>query len=113
VDFTEPRVRALDDAALAWAHKSVWAICIAVYLTVFIGGLQAGGAELISMGRAAAFTVAAAVLGRIVLGLLTEASVVKSNREGPTADQDGPVGSLAEMLSSGTVAHQTDDAEAV
>jgi hypothetical protein len=110
VRSTERRVRVLDESALGWARKGVWAICIGVYLTVFIGGLQAGGAELITMGRAAAFTVAAAVLGRLLLGLLSGASA--PDRQGPMADQDGPVGSLAELMSSTNVAQHLDEAEA-
>lgn len=65
-----PPVAALDDTAMSWARRAVWAICIGIYLTVFIGGLHAGGAELVTMGRAAAFTLVAAVLGRMLLGLL-------------------------------------------
>ena len=41
------RVAALDDNGLTWALRVVWAMCIGVYLTVFIGGIQGGGAELV------------------------------------------------------------------
>jgi hypothetical protein len=107
---TEPRVAVLDDAALGWAQKALWTICIAVYLIVFIGGIRAGGAELVMMGRAAAFTVTAAVLGRMALGLMRRASLPV--RQGPMADLDGPVGSLVDMVSSTNVAQQLDEAEA-
>ena len=91
----------------AWI-VALWLICIAVYLTVFIGGVLAGGAELFVLGRATAFTLAAAVLGRIVLGLLGRASLPV--RHGPLADQERPVGSLVDLVSSTNVAQQEDEA---
>jgi hypothetical protein len=107
VDSTDVKVRVLDDAALGWAQRGVWIICIGVYLTVFVGGIVAGGAELITMGRAAAFTVAAAVLGRVALGLLAGAAL--PIRPGRMANQDGPLGSLVDLTSSINVAQQIDD----
>ncbi|HEY0582298.1 MAG TPA: hypothetical protein VGE94_08940 [Chloroflexota bacterium] len=107
MNSTEARVRVLDEAALGWAQRGVWAICIGVYLTVFIGGVLAGGAELITMGRAAAFTLAAAVLGRVALGLLASASL--PIRQGRMDDQDGPLGSLVDLTSSTNVGQQVDD----
>src|SRR2546428_9396380 len=98
----ELREHALSEAALSKARGVVWAVCIGVYLTVFIGGIQAGGAELITLGRAAAFTLAAAVLGRGALCLLARASL--RVEEGPTADQEGPLGSLVGLRSSAKVA---------
>jgi hypothetical protein len=106
----EVREHALDEAAMGKAQAVVWAVCIGVYLTVFIGGIQAGGAELIALGRAAAFTLAAAVLGRIALGLLGGASLPVE--EGPTAGQEGPLGSLVDLMASTKVAQQEDRAEA-
>ena len=105
----EIRETALGDAALSTARRALWAVCIAIYLTVFIGGLQAGGAELPTLGRALAFTLAAAVLGRIVLGLLGRASLPV--RQGPLADPEGPVGSLVELGNSTNVAQQEDEAD--
>ena len=97
----------LDDNALGWAQRAVWAICIAVYLTVFVGGLQAGGDELLTMARAVAFTLAAAVLGKVALGLLARASLPEE--QGPSADQPGPVGSLVDLAASTNVAQQLED----
>jgi putative tricarboxylic transport membrane protein len=74
-----------------------------------LGALPAGGAELPTLGRAAAFTLAAAVLGRIVLGLLGRASLPV--RQGPLADSEGPVGSLVELGNSTNVAQQEDEAD--
>jgi hypothetical protein len=110
MNSAELRTHVLSEAALAWAQRVVWLVCVAVYLTVFIGGIKAGGAELATVGRAAAFTLAAAVLGRIALGLLGRASLPAE--QGPTADQEGPLGSLVELVSSANVAEQDDEAEA-
>jgi hypothetical protein len=107
---TEVREHALNEAALGKAQAVVWAVCIGVYLTVFIGGIQAGGAELLALGRATAFTLAAAVLGRVALGLLGRASLPVE--QGPTADQEGPLGSLVDLMASTKVAQQEDRAEA-
>jgi hypothetical protein len=104
------RKRVVDDAALSWAHRGVWAICIAVYLTVFIGGIQGGGAELLAMGRAVAFTLAAGVLGKVAVGFLSRASLPVE--QGPSANQAGPVGSLVDLMDSANVAQQDDMAQA-
>lgn len=93
---------ALDDNALGWAQRAVWAICIGIYLFVFLGGLRAGGDELLTMGRAIAFTLAAAVLGKLAIGLLAGASLPE--QQGPSADQPGPVGSLVDLVASTNVA---------
>jgi hypothetical protein len=97
---------ALDDAALGLLQRGVWMLCIGIYLTVFIGGIAAGAAELMTLARAVAFTLAAAVLGRIALGLLARSSLAAE--KGPTADQDGKVGSLIDLASSTNVAEQED-----
>jgi hypothetical protein len=102
------RKAALDDNGLAWARRVVWAMCIGVYLTVFIGGIQSGGAELVAIGRAAAFTVGAAVLGKMVLSLLAKASLPVE--QGPMANEDGKLGSLVDLTSSTNVPqHQDED----
>jgi hypothetical protein len=101
------RVRVLDDAALSWASRIVWLICVAVYLTVFIGGIQAGGADLEVMGRAVAFTLAAGVLGRMAIGVLSRASLPAE--EGPSAEQVGPVGSLVDLVGSTNFGQHEDD----
>ena len=104
------RVRALDRAALDWVHRCVWAFCIAIYLTVFIGGILAGGAELPTLGRAIGFTLIAAALGRTALGLLAGASLPV--QAGPSDSEQGPVGSLADVVASSNVATHHDEAEA-
>jgi hypothetical protein len=105
------RKAALDDNGLAWARRGVWAMCIGVYLTVFIGGIQGGGAELTAVGRAAAFTLGTAVLGKMVLSLLAKSSLPVE--PGPTANQDGKLGSLVDLSSSANVPQQHDEADAV
>jgi hypothetical protein len=101
---------ALSDEALSWAHRFVWIACIGVYLTVFVGGIQGGGAELITLARAIGFTLAVAWLGRTALGLLGRASLPVG--EGQSAGQDGPVGSLSGLVSSANVAAQEHEADA-
>jgi hypothetical protein len=97
----------LDDSTLAWAQRTVWAVCIGIYLFVFVGGVMSGGDELLTMGRAIALTVAAAVLGKLALGLLAKASLPEE--QGPSADQPGPVGSLVDLVASTNVAQQLED----
>jgi hypothetical protein len=106
----EVREPALDEATLGLARRGLWVVCIAIYLIVFVGGLHAGSVELLAMARAAGFTVAAAVLGRILLGLLGRASLPV--QQGPLADGDGPIGSLGDLVGSANVAQQEDKAQA-
>ncbi len=105
------REAALDDSGLAWARRLVWAVCIGVYLTVFIGGIQGGGAELVVICRAAAFTLGAAVLGKMVLSILARASLPVE--QGPMANQDGKLGSLVDLSSSTNVPQHHDGDPAV
>ena len=102
--MTENRKQVLSEGAVSTAHNLLWAVCIAVYLTVFIGGIRSGGAELMAMGRAVGFTLAVGVLGKIAIGLLGRASL--SEEQGPSADELGPVGSLVDVTSSANVANQ-------
>src|SRR5712691_3697383 len=95
------REAALDDNGLAWARRVVWAMCIGVYLTVFIGGIQGGGAELVAVGRATAFTLSAAVLCMMVLIFLAKSNLPVE--QGPMAHQDGKLGSLVDLTSSTNV----------
>jgi hypothetical protein len=88
----------------------MWAICIAVYLTVFIGGVHGGGAELITLARATGFTLVAAWLGKTALGLLERASLPEA--EVPSATQEGTRGSLSGLVPSANVAQQLDGSEA-
>jgi hypothetical protein len=106
----ERPIPALDDAALALARRVVWAICLAVYLTVFIGGIQAGGAELITLARATGVTLVAAWLGKTALGLLERASLPVP--QVPLDTQEGTLGSLGDLVSSANVAQQVEGSEA-
>ena len=101
---------ALDENALNWANRVVWLICVGVYLTVFIGGIAAGGDELFVVGRAIAFTLAAGVLGKVAVSLLGRASLPAE--QGRSADQVGPVGSLVDLMASANVAEHDDLAQA-
>ena len=103
------RMAVVGDFGLAWAQRFVWAVCIGIYLTVFIGGIQAGGAELITVGRASAFTLVAAVLGKMALGLLAKASL--PIEQGPMANQDGHFGSLVRPSLSANLPQPQDEAE--
>jgi hypothetical protein len=104
------RMAVLGDFGLAWAQRILWAVCIGVYLTVFIGGIQAGGAELITVGRAAGFTLVAAVLGKMALNLLAKASLPIA--PGPMANQDGHFGSLGMLSLSANVPQPQEEADA-
>src|SRR5438876_5458258 len=105
---SEVREAALSETTLGQAQRALWAVCIGIYLIVFIGGIHGGGADLQAMGRATAFTLAAAVLGRVLLGLLGRASLPV--RQGPLADQERPIGSLVDLVASTNVAQQEDGA---
>ena len=100
------RVPALSEAGLAWAQRMVWAVCIGVYLTVFIGGIQAGGAELMTVARAAAFTLVTAVLGKMALNFLGNASLPVD--PGPMAKQDGKLVSLVDLAMAANVPQHQD-----
>jgi hypothetical protein len=105
----EARVSALDEASLAVARRWIWALCIAVYLIVVIGGIGAGGAELMSMARAVGLTLATAVLGQFALRLLAGASLRVG--PGPMANPEGKLGSLVDLASAVNVPlHQEDEA---
>jgi hypothetical protein len=108
--MTGDRKPVMGETAMSWAHRVLWSVCIAVYLTVFIGGIQSGGAELMTMGRAVACTLAVGVLGKMAIGLLGRASLPEE--EGPSADELGQVGSLVDPAGSTNVAQQEDWAEA-
>ena len=104
-----PRVRALSDRAFHRFQRAVWAVCVVVYLAVFIGGIQAGGSELMAVGRAVGFTLLAALLGRTALGLLGRATA--PGEPVPMAVPEGKVGSLVDLLGSANVATQDDQAD--
>ena len=96
------RQRVLDDKALLVAQRVLWAACVAVYVMVFVGSLLAGVADLTAVGRAVAFTLATALLGKLAIVLMSRAS--QPLDKGPTADEDGTVGSLIDLTSSPNVA---------
>jgi len=96
----------LDEAALGWAERGVWLLCVGVYLTVFVGGILAGGADLIVMGRAVGLTLLTGFLGRTAVRLLGRASLPVE--QGPSANDLGQVGSLADLLASTNVAEHED-----
>jgi hypothetical protein len=108
--MTNDRRPVLSEGAMSWADRILWAVCIAVYLTVFIGGIRSGGAELMAMGRAVGFTLAVGVLGKLAIGLLGRARLPEE--QGPSADELGQVGSLGDHIGSTNVAQQDDWAEA-
>jgi hypothetical protein len=85
------RAPALNEAAMAWVVRGLWAVCIAVYLTAFVGGIQAGNEELGVVARAVGYTLVAAMLGRLGLNLLGRASVPVERV--PMDDEDGQLGS--------------------
>ena len=97
---------ALSDNALHWADRCLWALCIGVYLFVFVPGVLGRGDDLMIMARAVVFTLVTAVLGKIAIGLLSRASLPEE--EGPSAEEDGPIGSRAELVPSANVAEQED-----
>ena len=108
--MTPSQQLALGESGLIWAQRCVWAVCVGVYLTVFVGGIQGGGDELLSMGRAVGFTLVAGVLGKLALALVSRASLPEE--QGQSTDQPGPVGSLVEPADSTNVANQEDWANA-
>jgi hypothetical protein len=110
-DDTPERAPALDAQAMQWVVRGVWGVCVAVYLIVFVGGLQSGNEELGVVARAAAFTLVAAILGRMGLNLLARASVPVEAV--PLDDEDGQLGSRFDLLAEPNVAGQEVQADAV
>ena len=100
------RSRVLSPRALGWGYRLLWALCIGVYLTVFVSGLQTGGSNLNTMLRAMGFTIATAVVGKLALAVLAQAT------EPLSATEDGTVGSRIDLVSSPIVSEPEDEAEA-
>ncbi|SRR6266511_5193393 len=92
--------------ALDWGYRVLWALCIGVYLTVFVSGIQTGGSDLNTMARAIGFTVATALVGKLALAVLARAT------EPLSATEEGTVGSRIDLLSSPIVSEPEDEAEA-
>ena len=93
---------------LDWGYRLVWLLCIAVYLTVFISGIQNGGSDLNTQLRAIGFTLAVAFVGRLAMGVIGRAT--EPQEQPLMATQDGTVGSLVDVVSSPTLAQPTDAA---
>ena len=96
----------LSEMALAWGYRGVWALCIVVYIVVFVSGLQAGGSDLTTIGRAIGFTLATALVGKLALSVLAQA------KQPLSATEDGTVGSLVDLTSSPNISEPEDEAEA-
>ncbi len=104
------RIPALSAEALDWGYRVLWALCVGVYMTVFVSGILGGGSELTTMGRAVGLTVATALTGKLALSILGQATQPK---EAPlSATSDGTVGSRIDMVSSPIVSEPEDEAEA-
>jgi hypothetical protein len=106
------RTPALDEQAMQWVVRGLWGVCVAVYLIVFVGGIQSGNDELGVVARAAAFTLVAAILGRFGLNLLGRASV-PAEMTVPLDDEDGRLGSRFDLGAGPNVAGQEAQADAV
>jgi len=106
----DDRQAVLGERGLAHAHRAVWGAAITTYLIVFIGSIQAGAADLTALGRAAGFTLAVAIVGRIAVGLASQAT--QPVEKGPTAKPDGTLGSLADLLAPPNVTKPEDAANA-
>src|SRR5215216_722173 len=102
----DARSRVLPPVALDWGYRVLWTLCIGVYLTVFVSGLQTGGSDLNTMVRAMGFTIATAIVGKVALAVLAQAT------EPLSATEDGTVGSRIDLLSSPNVSEPEDEAEA-
>ena len=96
----------MSEAALAWGYRAVWALCIAVYLVVFVSGLQAGSSDLATIGRAIGFTLATALVGKLAMAVLAQA------KQPLSATEDGTDGSLVVQSISPNISQPEDEAEA-
>jgi hypothetical protein len=96
--------------ALNWGHRVVWGLCACVYLAVFVSGIQAGGSDLGTLGRAAGFTLAMAFVGKLVLSVLSKARQPSAAQL--LASKVGTVGSLVDLFESPKVNELEDAAEA-
>lgn len=109
----DQRVPVLDEVALSWAHRCIWLACVAVYLTVFVGSMLAGAADLTAMGRAVGLTIATALVGKLAVGLMSRATQpVEKSETGRMADGVGKVGSLVDLVSSPKVTTPETEASA-
>ncbi|MDQ3808747.1 MAG: hypothetical protein M3336_00480 [Chloroflexota bacterium] len=95
----------MSDDGLKLAHRLIWVLCSLVYLTVYVGGLLGGGSDLGTMLRAMGFTLATAIVGKLVLVVLGRAS------EPLSANADGTVGSRIDLVSSANISHPEIEAD--
>ncbi len=96
----------LSPSAIGFGYRVVWGLSALVYLTVFVSGLLAGGSELGTLVRAMGFTLATALIGKLALSVLGQATQPLS------ASEDGTVGSRVDLVSSTNVGEHEDEAEA-
>jgi hypothetical protein len=108
---TEERQPVLSEAALARADRAVWLACVSVYLTVFVGSLLAGAADLTALERAIGLTFATALIGKFAVSVMSQATQVVQ-KEVPTADPVGTLGSLVDLSSSPNVSAPQETADA-
>src|SRR5688500_16070017 len=108
MDGTEQRVAVLSAESLGRLSRGLWALCICAYLTLFVGGVLAGGSDVLSMARGLGLAGARAMVGRIGLGLVSQASQPIS---APTDDQDRTLGSRVDLVSSPNVGEPQEDTE--
>ena len=87
----------LGEAGLLWARRGVWLLCAATYTTTFVGSLLAGTSDLMALGRAFGLTLVVAILGRICLGLISQAS--QPLESDLLASQPGTLGSRVDLSS--------------
>src|SRR4029453_15132648 len=97
---------ALSESALNWGYRGVWALCVAVYVLVFVSGIQAGGSDVNTLGRAIGFTLATALVGKLAISLLSQA------KQPLSATEQGTDGSLVAPSTSPNVSQPEDEAEA-
>jgi hypothetical protein len=105
------RIPVMTPNAMSWGYRIVWALCAGVYLAVFISGIQGGGSDLGTLGRAAGFTLAMALVGKLALSVLSKATQPVS--EPLLAARVGTFGSLGDLLDSPNVNELEDTANAV
>ena len=109
MDFDLERERVMSHGALNWGYRIVWALCAGVYLAVFVSGIQAGGSDLGTFGRAAGFTLVMAFVGKLAMSVLSNAS--QPIQKPLSASEVGTVGSLVDLLASPKVNDLEDAAD--
>jgi hypothetical protein len=100
----------LSPGQLGRLYRGLWALCVLVYLGVFFGGLAAGGTDVWAMVRAMVACVAVALVGRLAIGLLGQAT--QAVEQAPLAAEEGTLGSLIDLVSSPNVRSPGQDAPA-